>query len=126
MKLSLDEETAETIDAIWEQTEFEDRSELVKTAVQALHRETSKIADLENQVNALVVVRHSHRKDSAVSDAAHRFETIINTQLHSNLKNGNCLEVFHVDGDAETIKQFYRTLESGDSVATVNLLPQNT
>lgn len=126
MRLSLDEETAERINEIQEQTRFDDRSELVRTAVEALHRETSTIADLENQVNALVVVRHSHEKDSAVSDAAHQFEDIIHTQLHSNLKNGNCLEVFHVDGDADTIKRFYRTLESGDSTDTVNLLPQNT
>lgn len=122
--LSLDERTLERIAEIQKQTRFDDRSELVRTAVEALHQETYKIANLQNQVNALVVVRHNHQKNSAVADAAHRFEDIVNTQLHSNLKNGNCLEVFHVDGDADTIKQFYRTLEAGDSTETVNLLPQ--
>lgn len=124
ISLSLDERTLEKISEIQDKTRFQGRSELVRTAIESLYQETNSIADLQNHLNALVVVRHDHQKEGTVSDIAHDFEAIINTQLHSNLKNGNCLEVFHVDGDAATIKDFYNTLKASKSTEAVNLLPQ--
>lgn len=125
ISLSLDENTLKKIEEIQEKTNFEGRSELVRTAVESLHQELTKLSDYQNQLNALVVVRHNHTKEGAITDISHRFEDIINTQLHSNLQNGNCLEVFHVDGDAEEIKGFYKTLKASKSTEAVNLLPQN-
>jgi CopG family nickel-responsive transcriptional regulator len=126
ISLSLDEATLDKIGEIQEQTHFDGRSELVRTAIESLHQETHKLSDFENRLNALVVVRHNHTKEGAISDIAHQFEHIINTQLHSNLQNENCLEVFHVDGDAATIKEFYRTFKSSKSTAAVNILPQSS
>lgn len=126
ISLSLDDTTLDKIDAIQEKTSFDGRSELVRTAIESLYQETNKLSDFENRLNALIVVRHNHASEGTISDIAHRFESIINTQLHSNLRNGNCLEVFHVDGDAEEIKQFYKTFKSSKSTDAVNILPQST
>lgn len=126
ISLSLDETTLDKIEDIQEKTNFDGRSELVRTAIESLYQETNKLSDYNDGLNALVVVRHNHSKEGVISDIAHRFEPVINTQLHSNLQNGNCLEVFHVDGEAGEIKTFYRTLKASKSTEAVNILPQSS
>lgn len=124
ISLSLDEETLEKIDSIQEEASFNGRSELIRTAIENLHQEVEDNQSLEGELNAVVVVRHPHKKEQAIGKISHDFDDIVNTQLHSKLDGENCLEVFHTNGKAEEVIGFYNELEGSKHTESVNILPQ--
>jgi CopG family nickel-responsive transcriptional regulator len=57
-----------------------------------------------------------------VTNVKHKYEDIINTQLHSRLENGKCLEVFILEGTAERAKQMLKSLQTHKKMDYVKLL----
>jgi CopG family nickel-responsive transcriptional regulator len=125
ISLSLDEETLDKIDSIQEKASFNGRSELIRTAVENLHQEVEDNQSLEGELNAVVVVRHPHKKEQRIAHISHEYDDIVTTQLHSKLDGENCLEVFHTHGKAERVIGFYNELEGSKHTESVNMLPQS-
>jgi CopG family nickel-responsive transcriptional regulator len=125
ISLSLDEETLDKIEGIQKEASFNGRSELIRTAVENLHQEVEENQSLEGDLNALVVVRHPHSREQRITSISHDFDDIVTTQLHSKLDGENCLEVFHTQGKAERVINFYNELEGSKHTESVNMLPQS-
>lgn len=125
ISLSLDEATLEKLDKIQENGSFNGRSELIRKAVENLHQELISNEKLEGRLNAVIVARHPHSHEQKIAGIAHKYDDVITTQLHSKLDGENCLEVFHTNGSAERIIQFYNQLEGSKNTESVNILPQN-
>ena len=125
ISLSVDEETLDKIEKIQAEASFKGRSELIRKAVENLHRETQKNQKLEGKLNAIIVTRHPHRREQKIAEIAHRFDDVLTAQLHSKLDGDNCLEVFHTNGPAERVIQLYNELEGSKNTESVNILPQN-
>lgn len=125
ISLSLDEGTLEKIDEIRERTSFSGRSELLRKAVSDLYDETVRQERLEGHLNAVIVVRHPHTKENEIADISHSFDQVIVTQLHSKLDDEKCLEVFHTDGSAEKVIDFYNQMKGSKHTESVNILPQD-
>jgi len=125
ISLSLDEDTLVKIDDIQENASFSGRSELIRKAVENLHQKVMDNKRLEGNLNAVVIARHPHRKEQKIAEIAHEFNDVITTQLHSKLDGENCLEVFHTNGVAEKVIQFFNDLEGSKHTESVNILPQN-
>ncbi len=125
ISLSLDEETLGKIDEIQEEASFTGRSELIRKAVENLHQEVQENQRLEGKLNAVIIARHPHMKEQEIAEIAHQFNEVITTQLHSKLDGENCLEVFHTNGRAEDVIEFFNELEGSKHTESVNILPQN-
>lgn len=125
ISLSLDEETLEKIDEIQENTAFNGRSELFRKAIENLHEQTDKNDRLDGHLNAVIVSRHSHQQEQGIAEISHRHDDVITTQLHSKLDNQKCLEIFHTDGAAKKVIDFFNDLEGSKYTESVNILPQN-
>lgn len=125
ISLSIDEETLEKIDEIQEKGSFNGRSELIRKAVEGLHQEVNDREKLSGNLNALIIARHPHKHEHGISEISHGFDDIITTQLHSKLSNEKCLEVFHTNGSAEKVIDFYNSLQGSKQTEAVNILPQN-
>lgn len=125
ISLSIDEETLDKIEEIKENASFNGRSELIRTAIENLHQEIEKNHSLEGDLTAVVVVRHPHSREQKVARISHSYDDIVTTQLHSKLDGQNCLEVFHTDGRAERVIEFYNELEGSRHTGSVNMLPQD-
>jgi CopG family nickel-responsive transcriptional regulator len=125
ISLSLDEETLDKIDEIQEDASFNGRSELIRKAVENLHQEVKENERLEGNLNAVIIARHPQRKEQEIAEIAHEFNDVITTQLHSKLDGDNCLEVFHTNGVAEDVIEFFNELEGSKHTESVNILPQN-
>ena len=125
ISLSLDDETMEKIEDIQENSSFNGRSELFRKAIENLHQEVRSNQNLDGDLNAVLVVRHPHRKEQEIASLAHEYDRVITTQLHSKLDGEKCLEVFHTDGSAEEVIEFYNSLEGSKHTESVNILPQN-
>jgi CopG family nickel-responsive transcriptional regulator len=125
ISLSVDDETLEKIEEIKESASFNGRSELIRTAIENLHQETTDREKLEGELNAVIIARHSHTKEQKIAEISHEFDDILTTQLHSKLSNDKCLEVFHTNGTADRVIAFYNQLEGSKDTESVNILPQN-
>lgn len=125
ISLSLDEATLEKIDKIQENGSFNGRSELIRKAVENLHQELISNEKLEGRLNAVIVARHPHSHEQKIAAIAHDFDSVITTQLHSKLDGDNCLEVFHTNGPADEVIEFYNRLEGSKNTESVNILPQS-
>ena len=125
ISLSIDDETLGKIEEIQDNSSFNGRSELIRKAIENLHQEISDRDDLEGELNAVIIARHSHSKEQKIAEISHRFDDVLTTQLHSKLNNDKCLEVFHTDGTAERVINFYKELEGSKDTESVNILPQN-
>jgi CopG family nickel-responsive transcriptional regulator len=125
ISLSLDEETLDKIDEIQENASFNGRSELIRTAVENLHQEVEDNSSLEGHLNAVIIVRHPHSEEQSIAKISHKFDDVVTTQLHSKLDGNNCLEVFHTDGRAQRIIDFFNSLEGSKHTDSVNILPQS-
>lgn len=125
ISLSLDEETMGKIEEIQQESSFNGRSELFRKAIENLHQETINNQSLSGELNAVVVVRHPHKKEQRIGSIAHNFDDVITTQLHSKLDGENCLEVFHTDGKADRVIDFFNELEGSKHTEAVNILPQS-
>lgn len=125
ISLSVDEDTEDKIEEIQEKASFNGRSELFRKAIENLYHDTQENRRLEGNLNAVIVVRHPHRKEQEIALLSHRHDAIITTQLHSKLDGEKCLEVFHTDGPADKVIEFYNELEGSKHTESVNMLPQN-
>lgn len=125
ISLSIDEDTSDKINEIQEKGSFNGRSELIRKAVQGLHQEVKDRGKLSGDMNAVVVVRHPHKHEGGISDISHEFDDIVTTQLHSKLSNEKCLEVFHTNGDADRVIDFYNKLEGSKHTESASILPQD-
>lgn len=125
ISLSIDDETLDKIEEIRESSSFNGRSELIRKAIENLHQETSDRQELEGDLNAVIIARHSHSKEQKIAEISHEFDDILTTQLHSKLSNDKCLEVFHTDGTADRVIDFYNRLEGSKDTESVNILPQS-
>lgn len=121
----MDEETLGKIEQIQEEGSFNGRSELIRKAIENLHQEVKTNQKLEGELNAVIVTRHPHKREQKIAEIAHEYDSVITTQLHSKLDGNNCLEVFHTNGKAEKVIDFFNELEGSKSTKSVNILPQN-
>lgn len=125
ISLSIDDETLDKIEEIQENSSFNGRSELIRKAIENLYQETSDREELEGRLNAVIIARHPHQNEQNIAEISHDFDNILTTQLHSKLSNDKCLEVFHTDGSADKVIEFYNRLEGSKDTESVNILPQN-
>ena len=126
ISLSIDEETLTKINEIQKKGSFNGRSELIRKAVEGLHQDLSDRDSMSGEMNAVIIVRHPHKHEAGISEISHNFDKVIITQLHSKLSNDKCLEVFHTNGSAEKIIDFYNELQGSKHTESVNILPQST
>lgn len=125
ISLSLDKETQNKLEEIQEKSSFNGRSELIRKAVEKLHQDIQSNQKLEGKLNAVIVTRHPHKREQKIAKIAHKYDKVITTQLHSKLDGENCLEVFHTQGPADEVINFYNQLEGSKNTESVNILPQN-
>lgn len=125
ISLSIDDRTLQKIEEINENASFNGRSELIRTAIENLHQQTNNRDKLEGELNAVIIARHAHSKEQNIAEISHKFDDILTTQLHSKLDNNKCLEVFHTNGKADKVINFYNNLEGSKNTESVNILPQN-
>lgn len=125
ISLSTDDETLNKLEEIQENSSFNGRSELIRKAIENLYQETSDREELEGRLNAVIIARHPHQNEQNIAEISHDFDDILTTQLHSKLSNEKCLEVFHTDGSADKVIEFYNRLEGSKDTESVNILPQN-
>lgn len=122
ISISLNEKLLEEIDSIQKELGFSGRSEVIRSGARMLISDNKEKEELEGEINSILVLIHSQEAEDKVTEIKHDFEDIINTQIHSHLKENKCLEIFILDGHAHRIKDLSKLFQINRKIEYVKLI----
>lgn len=116
ISISLPEASLSEIDRLQAELGFSGRSEAIRAGIRTLVSENKERDKLTGKVKSVLLLVHSEKSEDKATALKHEFEDVISTQIHSNLKEGKCLEVFILDGDAERIKKLVKLVQANKKI----------
>jgi CopG family nickel-responsive transcriptional regulator len=121
ISLSLNEAMLQELDSVQKAMGFSGRSEAIRAAIRMLLGEF-KEESLTGKVRGILLLIHEHEAESLVTNVKHNFLDIIHTQLHNRFKEGKCLELFLLEGEADRVREMTRTFQKTDSIEVTRLV----
>jgi len=109
------------LDSVQKAMGFSGRSEAIRAAIRMLLGEF-KEESLTGKVRGILLLIHEHEAESLVTNVKHNFLDIIHTQLHDRFKEGKCLELFLLEGEADRVREMTRTFQKTDSIEVTRLV----
>ena len=109
---SMPDTLIEEIDNIAESQGYTGRSDIIRAALRMFIAQQKDLDKVNGKIEGVLIVLNKERCNSAVSQIRHEHNEVVNTHVHNHLKSHMCLQLFVVDGAAESIKQFKRDLEA--------------
>ena len=103
ISVSLSEKLLQEIDQLKEETGFSGRSDVIRASTRML------IAD-------------NQKSEDKVTEIKHDFEDIIETQIHTHLKEDKCLELFILEGDADRMNTLTKMFQTTRKIEYVKLI----
>ncbi|HEY0196441.1 MAG TPA: nickel-responsive regulator 1, partial [Methanobacterium sp.] len=100
------------------------RSEVIRASTRMLIADNLEKKSLQGNINSILILIHDQKAEDRVTEIKHDFEDIINTQIHSHLKDSTCLEIFIMDGDAQrtnTLRKLFQTSRKMDYVKLISI-----
>ena len=122
VSISLNEKLLKEIDNIKDEIGFSGRSEVIRASARMLIADNKEREELEGEINSILVLIHKQEAEDKVTEIKHDFEDIINTQIHSHLKDDTCLEIFILDGLADRIKKLAKMFQISRKMDYVKLI----
>jgi CopG family nickel-responsive transcriptional regulator len=122
ISISLNEKLLEEIDNIKDEIGFSGRSDVIRASARMLIADNKEKEKLGGKINSILVLIHKQEVEDKVTEIKHDFEDIINTQIHSHLKDDTCLEIFILDGLADRIKKLAKMFQISRKIDYVKLI----
>lgn len=122
VSISLNEKLLSEIDNIKDEIGFSGRSEVIRASARMLIADNKEKRDLKGEINSILVLIHNQEVEDKVTEIKHDFEDIINTQIHSHLKENKCMEIFILDGSADRIKELAKMFQISRKLDYVKLI----
>lgn len=124
ISISLSEKLLQEIDQLKEELGFSGRSEVIRTSTRMLIADNQEKESLKGNINSILILIHDQKAEDKVTEIKHDFEDIINTQIHSHIKDNKCMEIFIMEGDAQrtnTLRKLFQTSRKMDYVKLVSV-----
>ncbi len=112
VSISLNDKNIEDLDCLQQTLGLSNRSEAIRLCLRAAEAEMKEREDLAGEVEGVAIIVHSRHNDTWLMNIIHKNEDMIQTHLHSHLRNHKCLEVLIVRGEAEEIKSMLQDIHS--------------
>ncbi|MGB9937123.1 MAG: CopG family ribbon-helix-helix protein [Methanobacterium sp.] len=122
ISVSLNEKLLEEIDKLKDEIGFSGRSDVIRASARMLIADNREKEDLNGDINSILVLIHNQEVEDRVTEIKHDFEDIINTQIHSNLKEHKCMEIFILEGNSERIKELSKRFQINRKIDYVKLI----
>ncbi|MBI2233029.1 MAG: CopG family ribbon-helix-helix protein [Candidatus Aenigmarchaeota archaeon] len=107
ISVSLNEKLLEEIDAAKRFLGFSGRSEVIRAGIGLLLDDLRAKEKLRGHAECVLVFVHEKKFEDSFTRVKHKYEGIINTQVHSNFCNDKCLQLCVLHGPAEKINGFF-------------------
>ena len=92
------------------------------SGIRLLSEEVRSLGRLKDGSFCILVAAHNSRNEGAVSSIKHRYEDVISTQIHNNLKGNKCLEIFLLSGSAERIRKMVVEFNANKKISGSKLI----
>ncbi|MGD2247549.1 MAG: CopG family ribbon-helix-helix protein [Candidatus Methanofastidiosia archaeon] len=122
ISVSLNKKMLEELDNIQKELGFSGRSEVIRAGARMLIADKREKEKLTGEINSILLLIHTQDVENVVTGIKHEFEDITNTQVHSHLQGGKCLEIFVLDGDAERIREFVELFQTSGKMDYMKLI----
>lgn len=121
LSFAADEETIGNINHFMQQG-YKGRSEIVRAGLNALREQSAHQSKLHGDIDAILLVNHPEKHTESLMQLRHAHQQLIQTHLHTHLKDHHCLDLFILRGNAERIKQLTESYQTNKKVANVKLI----
>lgn len=124
ISISLNEKLLDEIDQLKDELGFSGRSEVIRASTRMLIADNQEKKALQGVLNSILILIHDPKAEDKVTEIKHDFEDIINTQIHSHLKDDKCLEIFIMEGDAQrmnTLRKLFQISRKMDYVKLISV-----
>jgi CopG family nickel-responsive transcriptional regulator len=121
VSISLNDQLLEDLDTIQNELGYSGRSEVLRAAIRLFLTDGREKQRLEGNVSGLLLAIHSHEAEHHVTQIKGRYQDIIHTQLHNRFREGKCMELFILDGDAVRIRELSAELQRNEENEYVKL-----
>jgi CopG family nickel-responsive transcriptional regulator len=122
VSISLNEKNLNDLDHIQKELGFSGRSEVIRAGIRSLLAEYKEDEKLSGKIEAVLLLVHSRHAEESISALKHQFEDIVKTQIHNNIKDEKCLEIFMLNGDAKRVKELIRLVKACSKLEVVKLI----
>jgi len=122
VSLSLPEQMVKEMDQIQKSQGFTGRSELVRAALRLMLEDSKEKDSLVGHVNAVVTVTHRQDHEEPITRLKHEFEDIVKTHLHSKTTQGNCVELFLLEGEGKKVASMTKAFQKEDDLKSVKMM----
>jgi CopG family nickel-responsive transcriptional regulator len=122
ISISVDEEMLSDLEHARLELGFSGRSEAIRAGMRMLLEEMHQEKRLKGKFSAVLLIVHPHDAEKQVSEIKHRFEEIVKTQVHSHLRDGKCLEIFMLEGDAKKMGEMARLFRTNGKIGNAKLI----
>ena len=122
VSLSLNDALLEELERVQTDLGYSGRSEIIRAGIRLLLTDAREKQRLTGNVNGLLLAIHPHDAEHLVTKIKHRYLDVIHTQLHNRFKEGKCMELFILDGEAERIRELAAELQRSEENEYVKLL----
>ncbi|KHO48200.1 MAG: CopG family transcriptional regulator, nickel-responsive regulator [archaeon GW2011_AR5] len=119
ISMSLSEQLLREIDSV---QGFSGRSDVIRSGVRLLLDDLKEKERLKGHAECVLIMMHDKRFENAFIKTKHKYESIVVTQVHSNLCHDKCLELFVLHGSAEKITQFLADIRKNKRAEYVKLV----
>jgi len=122
VSISLTEEILKEIDNLQKSMGFSGRSDAIRASIRSFVSEEKQKVELSGDVHAILLVVHNDDYDNEVTEIKHSYEDLITTHLHSKIDGEKCMELFMLNGDADSVSSITRDFQKNKRMDTVKLV----
>ena len=122
ISVSLTEKNVQDLDRFQKALGLAGRSEAVRVCLRSAETELREREGMKGNAEGILIAVHSVENGHGLDEIRHRYQENIITQIHSHLKNGKCLDVFLVSGDAMIIKEIIADFQRDDALEYIKFV----
>lgn len=122
VSISINDILLKELDTLQENYGYSGRSELIRAAIRLIINESKDKRKTTGNIAALLLAIHKYDVKQHVTHIQSKYLDVINTQLHSKFKEGKCMELFILDGNAERIKELSNELQKNEENDYIKLI----
>lgn len=123
ISVSLTESNLHLLDRLASELGLSGRSEAVRAALRSLEDEVRERRSLSGTVEAALIVIEDPQRTNGIDQVHHSTSDILRGQVHSHLKDGRCVEVMLIRGNAEEVSAMVNRLRADLGNGCVRLFP---
>ena len=122
VSLSFKDQLLKDLDKLQKELSYSGRSEIVRAAIRLFLTESQAKQSITGNVSGLLLAIHKHEAEHHVTQINEKYQELVHTQLHNRFRDGKCVELFILEGDADLIRALSIELQRNEENDYVKLV----